>query len=91
MREAAIDALLLGTVINLTLFAARALLTYPWLILLTYALVYIFAFLLRLRLVVRHTTAVPEQDQSLESNSLEWPSRKVFIELLLSGGEHLGS
>lgn len=91
MREATIDALLLGTAINLTLFAARALFTYPWLILLIYALVYVFAFLLRLHLVVRHITVASGQDQSLESSSQEWSSERFAIEFLLCGGEHLGS
>lgn len=91
MGKATIDALLLAGVIDLLLLGTRVLFTYSWLILLPYALVYVLALLLRLRQAAHQRMVGLEQDQSLESSAQEWSSESFSIELLLRGGEHLGS
>jgi uncharacterized membrane protein YdbT with pleckstrin-like domain len=56
MRKAMMDALLLGTlIIILLLVSPGILLTYPWLILIIYAIVYLLAVVLRLRQAARET------------------------------------
>jgi phosphatidylserine synthase len=58
MRQATMDALLLGTLILILLLVSPGiLLTYPWLILPIYALAYLLAVILRLRQAARETTA----------------------------------
>ena len=58
MRQATMDALLLGTLfLILLLVSPGVLLTYPWVILPIYALAYLLAVVLRLRQAARETTA----------------------------------
>ena len=91
MRKATIDAFLLASIIDLLLFVTGVLLTYPWLILLPYALVYVLAFLLRLRQATYQLVIAFEQDQLSERNSQKQSSESLYIELMIRGAEHLGS
>ena len=66
MRKATMDALLLTAFILLLLVYTGLLFTYPWLILLIYALALLLTVGLRLRQVVRETKGAHDQEQSLE-------------------------
>ena len=56
MRKATVDALLLGSFIAVILIYTAIVLTYPWLIILAYALAYLLAVVLRLHQAARETT-----------------------------------
>jgi CHASE2 domain-containing sensor protein len=66
MRKAVMDALLLGTTILIILFATSVLFTYGWLIIPTYALVFLLALVIRLRMASRYTSGTPGQEESLK-------------------------
>ena len=66
MRKASVDAFLLTTFIVILLVFTGIFLTYPWLIILIYALAYLVAVLLRLRKTTHDTTVAYDQKQSFE-------------------------
>lgn len=86
MRKAIIDALLLAVVIVVCLAFTGILFTYPWLILLIYALAYLFAAVLRLRQADRQMLLSPERERSLDEASQELSSPRTFIGLALFWG-----
>jgi hypothetical protein len=91
MWQAAIDAILLGTLITTILLASSILFTFPWLLILTYALVYLAAFVLRLRKAAYAANFVLNQDPDLEAANETLVSEKTRIAwMLFWGNGHSG-
>ncbi len=88
MRKAAMDAILLGSLIVIILLATSILFTYSWLIILTYALVYLIALVLRLRKAAYGANVVLNQDQDLDEANETLVSEKTRIGWTLFWGNH---
>ncbi len=84
------DAILLGSLIVIILLATSILFTYPWLIILTYALVYLNALVLRLRKAAYGANVVLNQDQDLDEANETLVSEKTRIGWMLFWGNHPG-
>ena len=84
------DAILLGSLIVIILLATSILFTYPWLIILTYALVYLTALVLRLRKATYGANVVLNQDQDLDEANETLVSEKTRIGWMLFWGNHPG-
>lgn len=88
MRKAAMDAFLLGSLVALILIYSQVAFSLPWLILLAYALVYLAAFVLRLRKAAYDANLMLHQDQSVEAANETLVSEKTRIGLMLFWGNH---
>lgn len=88
MRKATMDAILLGSLIVIILLATSILFTYPWLIILAYALVYLTALVLRLRKAAYGANVVLKQDQDLNEANETLVSEKTRIGWMLFWGNH---
>jgi len=88
MWKAAMDAILLGSLIVIILLATSILFTNPWLIILTYALVYLIALVLRLRKAAYGANVVLNQDQDLDEANETLVSEKTRIGWMLFWGNH---
>ncbi len=64
MRKAMMDAFLLGTLIDLPLIYTGVVLTFPLLLVLVYALVYLIALVLRLRKAATNSPAAHGERQA---------------------------
>jgi hypothetical protein len=88
MWKATLDTILLGSLIVILLLVTSILFTYPWLILLTYALVYLAALVLRLRQAAHESNLVLHQDQDLDAANETLVSEKSRIGWMLFWGSH---
>jgi hypothetical protein len=88
MRKATIDALLLTVLIIWFLLVTGVLFSYPWLIVVIYALAYALTVVLRLRQAAHETTKVPGQEHSLEEASQNPLTIKSLIGVMLYWGNH---
>lgn len=90
MGKAALDAFLLGSLIDIFLLISSILFTYPWLIILPYALVYLVALVLRLRKPAYKANLVLNQDPDLDVANETLVSEKTRIAWMLFWGNHSG-
>jgi hypothetical protein len=88
MWKATMDAFLLGSLIVILLLASSILFTYPWLIILTYALVYLVALVLRLRKAAYEANLALNQDRDLDAANETLVSEKTRIGWMLFWGSH---
>jgi Zn-dependent membrane protease YugP len=88
MRKSTMDAFFLGSFINLILLFTGVLFAYSWLIILIYALAYLFALVIRLRKAAYAASVALSQDPSLEEANETLVSEKTRIGLMLFWGNH---
>lgn len=86
MRKAVMDAFLLGSLIVIFLLVSSILFTYPWLIILPYALVYLVALVLRLRKPAYKANLVLNQDPDLDTANGTLVSEKTRMAWMLFWG-----
>lgn len=82
------DAFFLGSFISIILLVTGVLFAYSWLIILIYALAYLFALVIRLRKAAYAAAVALSQDQSLEEANETLVSEKTRIGLMLFWGNH---
>ena len=82
------DAFLLGSLLALILIFSQVVLSYPWLILLAYMLVFFVALALRLRFAAREANLVLNQDRDVEKANETLVSEKTRIGWMLFWGNH---
>ncbi len=88
MRKATMDAFFLGSFISIILLVTGVLFAYSWLIVLIYALAYLFALVIRLRKAAYDASVALNQDPSLEEANETLVSEKTRIGLMLFWGNH---
>ena len=88
MRKAAMDAFLLGSFILIILTFTSVIFTYPWLIVLIYALVYLIVLVFRLSKAAYDAPVALNQEQILEEANETVVSEKTRIGLMLFWGNH---
>lgn len=88
MRKAIMDSFLLGSFIALILIFSQVVLSYPWLIILAYVLVYLFAVIIRLRKAAYDAAMTLNQEQTLDGANETLISEKTRVGLMLYWGNH---
>ncbi len=86
MRKATLDALFLTVALFYVLLFTGVLSSYPWMILVTYALAYLLAVVLRLRRAAHQKYVAAIKDHSLDEASQELSSPRTFVGLTLYRG-----